>query len=113
MELTAPHREPSGTSTQSTSTGPGLAPLTLPVRTIKPWFGISFHSTQISTVLGVLLYPNLGGVARHAWLGSRAVSREPLGLGPRPEQNHPIPTELRKHYVQNVGGCSIVRGPWL
>jgi hypothetical protein len=71
MELTAPHRESSGTLAQSTSTGPGLAPLTLPVWTVEPWFGVGFHCAQLSSVYGVLLYPISSGMARRAWLGPR------------------------------------------
>ena len=46
--------------------GLGLATNTLPVWAVKPWFGISFHSAQLSSVYGVLLYPILDGFARHA-----------------------------------------------
>jgi len=66
MELTAAHRESSGTLAQSASTGLSLAPLTLPVWAVKPWFGISFHCAHISSGYGVLLYPILDGFARHA-----------------------------------------------
>ena len=66
MELAAPHRESSGTLAQGPPTGPGLAPNTLPVWAVKPWFGISFHGAQLSSVYGVLLYPMLDGFARHA-----------------------------------------------
>ena len=55
-----------------------LAPLTLPVWAIKPWFGIGFHCAQLSSVCGLLLYPILDGLARHAWLGPRAAAREKL-----------------------------------
>ena len=71
MELTAAHRESGGTLAQGPATGPGLAPNTLPVWAVKPWFGISFHCAQLSSVYGVLLYPILDGFARHAWLGIR------------------------------------------
>ena len=63
---TAPHRESGRPLAQSPATGPGLAPNTLPVWAIKPWFGIGFHCAHISSIYGVLLYPILGGVARHA-----------------------------------------------
>jgi hypothetical protein len=66
MELTAAHRESSGTLAQGPATGPGLAPLTLPVWAVEPWFGISFHCAQLASVYGVLLYPILDGFARHA-----------------------------------------------
>jgi hypothetical protein len=66
MELTAPHRESGGALAQGPATGLGLAPLTLPVWAVKPWFGISFHCAHISSVYGVLLYPILDGFARHA-----------------------------------------------
>ena len=75
MELTAAHRESSGTLAQGTPTGLGLAPLTLPVWAVEPWFGIGFHSAQLSSVYGVLLYPTLDGLARHAWLGPRTAAR--------------------------------------
>ena len=71
MELTAPHRESSRPLAQGTPTGPKLAPLTLPVWAVEPWFGVGFHYAQISTVQEVLLYYNLGRVTRHAWLGPR------------------------------------------
>jgi hypothetical protein len=66
MELTAAHRESSGALAWRAPAGPGLAPNTLPVWAVKPWFGISFHCTHISSVYGVLLYPILDGFARHA-----------------------------------------------
>ena len=66
MELTAAHRESGGTLAQGPATGPGLAPNTLPVWAVKPWFGISFHCAQLSSVYGVLLYPIVDGFARHA-----------------------------------------------
>ena len=66
MELTAAHRESSGALAWRASARSGLAPLALPVWTVEPWFGISFHCAHISSVYGVLLYPILGGVARHA-----------------------------------------------
>ena len=66
MELTAAHRESGGTLAQGPATGPGLAPNTLPVWAVKPWFGISFHCAQLSSVYGVLLYPILDSFARHA-----------------------------------------------
>ena len=75
MELTAPHRESGGTLAQGPATGPGLAPNTLPVWAVKPWFGISFHCAQLSSVYGVLLYPILDGLARHAWLGPRTTAQ--------------------------------------
>ena len=75
MELTAAHRESGGTLAQGPATGPGLAPNTLPVWAVKPWFGISFHCAQLSSVYGVLLYPILDGLARHAWLGRRTEAR--------------------------------------
>ena len=59
-------------------TGPILAPLTLPVWAIEPWFGIGFHCAQLSSVLRVLLYYNLGRVTRHAWLGPRTAVRAKL-----------------------------------
>ena len=78
MELTAPHRESGGTLTWRTPARSGLAPLTLPVWAVKPWFGISFHCAQLSSVYGVLLYPILDGIARHARLGPRTADRAKL-----------------------------------
>ncbi len=75
MELTAAHRESSGTLAQGPPTGPGLAPNTLPVWAVEPWFGIGFHCAQLSSVYGVLLYPILDGFARHACLGPRTTAR--------------------------------------
>jgi hypothetical protein len=66
MELTAAHRESGGALTWRTPVRFGLAPLTLPVWAVKPCFGVGFHCAHISSVYGVLLYPILGGVARHA-----------------------------------------------
>ena len=65
MELTAPHGESGGTLTWRTPARSGLAPLTLPVWAVKPWFGIVFHCAQLSSVYGVLLYPILDSFARH------------------------------------------------
>ena len=78
MELAAAHRESSRPLAQSPPAGLGLAPLTLPVWAVKPWFGISFHCAQLSSVCGVLLYPTLDCFARHAWLGPRTAAREKL-----------------------------------
>lgn len=66
MELTAAHRESGGALTGRTPARPGLAPNTLPVWAVEPWFGVGFHSAQLSSVYGVLLYPTLDGLARHA-----------------------------------------------
>ena len=78
MELTAAHRESGGALAQSASTGLSLATNTLPVWAVKPWFGISFHCAQLSSVYEVLLYPILEGFARHAWLDPRtAVQAKP------------------------------------
>ncbi len=54
------------TLAQSTPARSGLATNTLPVWAVEPWFGIGFHSAQLSSVYGVLLYPILDGFARHA-----------------------------------------------
>ena len=78
MELTAPHRESSGTLAQSAPARFGLAPLTLPVWAVEPWFGLGFHGAQLSSVYGVLLYPTLDGLARHAWLGPRTAAQAAL-----------------------------------
>ena len=75
MELTAAHRESSGALAWRAPAGPGLATNTLPVWAVKPWFGISFHCAQLSSVYGVLLYPILDGFARHAWLDPRTAVR--------------------------------------
>jgi hypothetical protein len=66
MELTAAHRESGGALTWRTPARSGFAPLTLPVWPVEPWFGVGFHSAQLSSVYGVLLYPILDGFARHA-----------------------------------------------
>lgn len=66
MELTAAHRESGGTLAWRAPARSGLAPLPLPVWAVKPWFGVGFHSAQLSSVYGVLLYPMLDGFARHA-----------------------------------------------
>ena len=66
MELTAAHRESSGTLAGRAPARCGLAPLTLPVWAVEPWLGIGFHSAQLSSVYGVLLYPTLDGFTRHA-----------------------------------------------
>ena len=42
MELTAPHREPSGALAQGPATGTSLAPMTLPVWAVEPWFLLAF-----------------------------------------------------------------------
>ena len=100
MGLTAPHREPSGALAQGPATGTSLAPMTLPVWAVEPWFWIGFRCAQLSSIHRVLLYYNLSRVARRGW------------LGPRPEPSPPIPTELSKHERQGEGACSIVSGPW-
>jgi hypothetical protein len=66
MELTAAHRESSGTLAWRAPARSGLATNTLPVWAVKPWFGVGFHGAQLSSVYGVLLYPILDGFARHA-----------------------------------------------
>ena len=58
--------------------GFGLAPLARPVPPKRPWFGVGFHGAQLSSVYGVLLYPTLDGLARHAWLGPRTAARAKL-----------------------------------
>ena len=78
MELTAPHREPSGALAWRASARSGLATNTLPVWAVEPWFGVGFHYAQLSSVYGVLLYPILDGFARHAWLGPRTAARAKL-----------------------------------
>jgi hypothetical protein len=75
MELTAAHRESGGTLAQGPATGPGLAPNTLPVWAVKPWFGIVFHCAQLSSVYGVLLYPILDCFTSHVCLGPRSMDR--------------------------------------
>ena len=66
MELAAAHRESSGALARRAAARSGLAPLTLPVWAVEPWFGISFHCAQLSSVYGVLLYPIVDGFTRHA-----------------------------------------------
>ena len=77
MELTAAHRESGGTLAWRAPARSGLAPLTLPVWAVKPWFGIGFHCAQLSSVYGVLLYP--------IWMA--LLGMRDLVHGPRPEQN--------------------------
>ena len=100
MELTAAHRESSGTLAGRAPARSGLAPLTLPVWAVKPWFGVGFHSAQLSSVYGVLLYPILGGVARYAWLGMPGSDRGPSK------------TILRKLNQGNADSRSKVRALW-
>ena len=78
MELTAPHRESSGTLTWRAPARSGLAPLTLPVWAVEPWFGIGFHCAQLSSIHGVLLYLILEVIARHACLGPRTAVQAKL-----------------------------------
>ncbi len=87
MELTAPHRESSRPLAQSTPTGPSLAPNTLPVWAVDPWFGIGFHCAQLPSIHGVFHTP-----FQMALLGACV-----LVHGPRSEQNHPMPTGRRQH----------------
>ena len=75
VEPAAAHRESSGALARRAAARSGLAPLTLPVWAVEPWFGISFHCAQLSSVYGVLLYPIFDGVARRAWLGPRTAAR--------------------------------------
>ena len=75
MELTAAHRESGGTLAWRAPARAGLAPLPLPVWPVEPWFGISFHCAQLSSVYGVLLYPIFDGAARRAWLGPRTADQ--------------------------------------
>ena len=65
MELTAAHRQSSGALAWRPPARSGLATNTLPVWAVEPWFGVGFHSAQLSSVYGVLLYPILDGFARH------------------------------------------------
>jgi hypothetical protein len=69
MELTAPTGSLAGRWHKVPRRGLGLAPNTLPVWAVEPWFWIGYHCAQISSVLGVLLYYNLGRVTRRGWLG--------------------------------------------
>ena len=78
MELTAPHRESGGALAWRASARSGLATNTLPVWAVEPWFGVGFHYAQLSSVYGVLLYPILDGIARHARLGPRTADRAKL-----------------------------------
>ena len=78
MELTAPHREPSGALAWRASARSGLATNTLPVWAVEPCFEISFHCAQLSSVYGVLLYPILDCFTSHVCLGPRTVARAKL-----------------------------------
>ena len=75
VEPAAPYWELGWSLAKRASSSSCLAPLTLPVWAVKPWFGVGFHSAHISSVYGVLLYPILDGFARHAWLGPRTAAR--------------------------------------
>jgi hypothetical protein len=86
MELTAPHRESSRPLAQSTPTGPSLAPNTLPVWAVDPWFGIGFHCAQLPSIHGVFSYPISDGFARCVCLGPRTAV----------QANHPMPTEPKQ-----------------
>jgi hypothetical protein len=101
MELTAPHREPSRSLAQGPPTGPSLAPNTLPVWAVEPWLGIGFHCAQLSSIHGVLVYPTLEGVTRHAWLGPRTAVRT------KPSNANWAQATLKA----DVDARSIVRGP--
>ena len=57
MELTAAHRESGGTLAQGPATGPGLAPNTLPVWAVKPWFGIAFIVLNYHRFMGFYYTP--------------------------------------------------------
>ena len=81
---------------QSAATGQGLATNTLPVWAVEPWFGVGFHGAQLSSVYGVLLYPTLDGLARHAWLGPRTAARAKRSSA----------TELRQYFREDEGVCS-------
>jgi len=78
MELTAAHRQSSGALAWRPPARSGLATNTLPVWAVEPCFEISFHCAQLSSVYGVLLYPILDGIARHARLGPRTADRAKL-----------------------------------
>ena len=77
MEFTAPQRESSGTLAQGPATGLGLAPLTLPVWNVQPWFGLAFI---------VLNYHRFTGFYYTAlWMA--LLGTRDLVHGPRSEQN--------------------------
>ena len=86
MELTAAHRESGGTLAQGPATGPGLAPNTLPVWAVEPWFGIAFIVLNYHRFMGFYYTPSW-----MALLGMRA-----LVHGPRSQQNHPAQIEIRQ-----------------
>ena len=60
MELTAPHRESGGSLAGCAPARSGLAPNTLPVWAVEPWFRISFHC--VSTIIGLwgFIIPHVG-----------------------------------------------------
>ena len=75
MESTAAHRESSGALAWRAPARSGLAPLTLPVWAVEPWFGVGFHCAHISSIIGIFLYPISDGFARHVWLGPQTTAR--------------------------------------
>ena len=81
MELTAAHRESSGALAWGAPARLGLAPLNLPVWAVEPRYGVVFHSAQLSSVYGVILYPILDGVARCGCLGPLALVRHQTCVG--------------------------------
>ena len=100
MELTAAHRESSGTlagRTPARSWPRTSDPASLGRRAMV-WDWLSLCSTIIG--LWGFIIPHIGWL----WLGMRD-----LVHGPRTEQNQPIPTVSRQRYKQDVGPRSIVR----
>ena len=109
MELAAPHRASGGALAWRAPARSGLAPLTLPVWAVEPWFGISFHCAQLSSVYGVLLYPILDGFARHAWLGPRTADRAKLTNATCAQVT--LKAEMRVRALLSVDLGSLVPGP--
>jgi len=70
-----------GLLARGASAGSGAAALEGALGAKSPWnalFEVSFCHAKISTGYGVLLYPILGDVARHAWLGPRTADQAKL-----------------------------------
>ena len=111
VELATPYRQLGRTLARRAPARSGLSPLALQVWAVEPWFWVSFHSAQLSSVYGVLLYPILSGMARRAWLGPRTADRAKISnvncaqatILSRSTVRGPIPTAL--------GSWSPVHGP--
>ena len=77
---------------QRATTGMGLAPMTLPARTIKPWFGTGFYCAQLSSIAQIY----------YTQIMMERLGAGGLVRGPRPKQNHPKLIEPGQYYRQAV-----------